>query len=410
MERRVVVTGYSGVTAFGNTYPEVRQKLGEYKNAVKRMDEWACFEGLLTNLAAPIENFKLPERYTRKMIRSMGPVAKMASLASEQALQDAGLIEQECVSDGSMGVAYGSCTGSTGAAKDFLNMLNSHHTKGITANTYIKMMSHTCAVNVSLLFGIKGRVVPTTSACTSGSQGIGYGYEAIKLGKQDLMLVGGAEELCPSEAAVFDTLFAASVKNDTPHLTPKPFDKKRDGLVLGEGATTLILEELEHAQKRGAKIHAELVGFGTNCDAQHVTTPSKDTMKIVMELALKDANLKPEDIGYINGHGTATDRGDVAESQATFELFGSNVPFSTLKSYFGHTLGACGAMEAWLSIEMMKEGWFAPTVNLTEPDEECAPLHYIMNQGLERDVDYIMSNNFAFGGINTSLIFKKWND
>ncbi len=407
--RRVVVTGYSGVTALGNNYSDISQRLRGYENAVQKMFEWECFEGMHTSLAAPIRDFQLPSHFTRKMTRSMGPVAKMASLASEEALRSAGLLGAECVSDGQMGVAYGSCTGSTDAVRDFVNMLTNHNTKGITATTYIKMMSHTCAVNISLLFGIKGRVVTTTSACTSGSQGIGYGYEAIKYGNQKLMLAGGAEELCPSEAAVFDTLFATSTKNSTPKLTPSPFDKDRDGLVLGEGASTLILEELEHAEARGATIHAELVGFGTNCDAQHVTTPSKDTMKITMELALRDAGLQPNDIGYINGHGTATDRGDIAESIATYELFGEKVPFSTLKSYFGHTLGACGALESWLSIEMMKESWLAPTINLEIPDENCAPLNYIMKQGLETEVTHIMSNNFAFGGINTSLIFKKWN-
>ena len=224
------------------------------------------------------------------------------------------------------------------------------------------------------------------------------------------MLAGGAEELCPSQVAVFDTLFATSTKNDNPELSPAAFDKNRDGLVLGEGAGTLILEDLDSAKARGAKIYAELVGYGTNCDAQHVTSPSKDTMQITMELALKDANLKPEQIGYINGHGTATERGDIAESQATYELFGDKIPYSTLKNYFGHTLGACGAIEAWLSIEMMNEGWFAPNINLKEIDENCGPLNYIQNEGLASEVNYIMSNNFAFGGINTSLIFKRWND
>lgn len=410
MGRRVVVTGFSGVTSFGNDYESIRKRLGEYKNAVQYMPEWEKFEGMHTQLAAPILNFELPRHFTRKMTRSMGRVAKMASLASEGALISAGLLGAECVSNGDMGIAYGSCTGSTDAVCDFVNMLTNFNTRGITATTYIKTMSHTCAVNVSLLYGIKGRVITTTSACTSGSQGVGYGYEAIKFGKQELMLTGGAEELCPSEAAVFDTLFATSIKKETPHLTPSPFDKSRDGLVLGEGASTLILEELEHAKARGAKIYAEIIGYGTNCDAQHVTTPSKDTMKVTMKQALEDAGLVPDQIGYINGHGTATEQGDIAESQATFELFGDKVPFSTLKSYFGHTLGACGAMEAWLSIEMMNEGWFAPTINLKQPDERCAPLNYVMNEGLKKETDYIMSNNFAFGGINTSLIFKKWND
>ena len=225
---------------------------------------------------------------------------------------------------------------------------------------------------------------------------------------QTLMVAGGAEELCPSEAVVFDTLFATSQMNDNPELAPRPFDRQRDGLVIGEGAGTLVLEELEHAQARGATIIAELVGFATNCDAAHVTQPQQETMQLCMEMALAQAGLKAADIGYISAHGTATERGDIAESHATAAIFGDKTPISSLKSYFGHTLGACGAIEAWLALEMMQEGWFAPTINLTEPDPACAPLDHVMGNGRTLAVDYLMSNNFAFGGINTSLIFKRW--
>jgi 3-oxoacyl-[acyl-carrier-protein] synthase II len=225
---------------------------------------------------------------------------------------------------------------------------------------------------------------------------------------QTIMLAGGAEELCPTEAVVFDTLFATSTKNDQPQLTPRPFDSQRDGLVIGEGACTLILEELEHAQARGVKIYAELIGFGTNSDGQHVTQPNAKTMEVAIRLALTDAKLSEQQIGYISAHGTATDRGDVAETAATYAVFGANTPISTLKSYTGHTLGACGSLEAWTSIEMMNEGWFAPTLNLTDIDSECAQLDYIKDEIRYIDTNYIMSNNFAFGGINTSLIFKRW--
>jgi 3-oxoacyl-[acyl-carrier-protein] synthase II len=250
-------------------------------------------------------------------------------------------------------------------------------------------------------------VITTSSACTSGSQGIGYAYEAIRSGKQTAMIAGGAEELCATEAAVFDTLFATSTRNDAPHTTPRPFDKARDGLVIGEGAGCLILEEMEHAQARGAHIYAEIVGFGTNSDGCHVTQPNSSTMAEAMRLALEDAGLPASAIGYVNAHGTATQHGDVAESHATHAIFGSGMPISSLKSYMGHTLGACGALEAWISIQMMNEGWFAPTVSLTDIDPECASLDYIAGEGRHMQCDYVMSNNFAFGGINTSLIFKK---
>jgi 3-oxoacyl-[acyl-carrier-protein] synthase II len=221
------------------------------------------------------------------------------------------------------------------------------------------------------------------------------------------MIAGGAEELCVTEAAVFDTLFATSVRNDAPETTPRPFDADRDGLVLGEGAGTLILEDWEHARARGATIYAEVAGFGTNSDGCHITHPNAETMRRAMELALADADLSPSAIGYVNAHGTGTQQGDVAESQATWNVFGGKVPVSSLKSYMGHTLGACGALEAWISIEMMRDGRFAPTVNLTQVDSRCADLDYIVDRSRKLDCEYIISNNFAFGGINTSLVFRR---
>jgi 3-oxoacyl-[acyl-carrier-protein] synthase II len=283
-------------------------------------------------------------------------------------------------------------------------------TEGINATTYIKMMSHTAPVNIGVFFGITGRIITTSSACTSGSQGIGYAFESIRAGRQVAMLAGGAEELDASEAAVFDTLFATSVRNQQPEATPRPFDAGRDGLVLGEGACTLVLEELEHARERGATILAEVVGYGTNSDGTHVTQPNARTMATAMQLALSDAALAPADIGYINAHGTATDHGDVAESTATFGVFGGTVPISSLKSYMGHTLGACGALEAWMTVEMMRNGWFAPTINLEQVDPKCGALDYLTGAGREIATDHVMSNNFAFGGINTSLIFRRWRE
>jgi len=270
------------------------------------------------------------------------------------------------------------------------------------------MMGHTAPVNLGVFLGVTGRIITTSSACTSGSQGIGYGYETIRAGHQRSMIAGGAEELCVTEVAVFDTLFATSVRNDAAETTPRPFDVDRDGLVLGEGAGTLILEELEHARSRGAPIYAEIVGFGTNSDGCHVTQPNAKTMQVAMELALADAHLPPSAIGYINAHGTGTQHGDIAESLATRNVCGNHVPVSSLKSYMGHTLGACGALEAWMTIEMMRCAWFAPTINLATVDPSCAELDYIIDEGRRLVCEYVMSNNFAFGGINTSLIFRRW--
>ena len=407
MSRRIAVAGMAGISPLGNDWPGVRARLGEYRNAIARMPEWAGYDGLNTLLGAPAAEFTLSERYTTKTTRSMGRVALMATRASELALADAGLLGDPLVKSGKLGIAYGSSAGTPKAICDFGKMIDEKSTKGINATTYIKMMSHTAPVNLGVFLGVTGRIITTSSACTSGSQGIGYAYEAIRGGQQRAMIAGGAEELCVTEAAVFDTLFATSVRNDAPETTPRPFDAERDGLVLGEGAGTFILEDWEHARARGATIYAEVAGFGTNSDGSHITQPKAETMQIAMELALADAGLSPSAIGYVNAHGTGTQQGDVAEAQATWNVFGAKVPVSSLKSYMGHTLGACGALEAWMSIEMMRTGWFAPTVNLTRVDPLCAELDYIVDAGRELQCEYIMSNNFAFGGINTSLIFRR---
>ena len=397
----------AGISPIGNDWPSIRARLGSYRNAITKMEEWSGYDGLNTQLGAPAADFTLSERYTTKATRSMGRVALMATRASELALIDAGLIDDPLVKSGKLGIAYGSSAGTPKAICDFGKMVDEKSTRGINATTYIKMMGHTAPVNLGVFLGVTGRIITTSSACTSGSQGIGYAYEAIVAGHQVAMIAGGAEELCVTEAAVFDTLFATSVRNDAAATTPRPFDAARDGLVLGEGAGTLILEELEHARARGATIYAEIVGFGTNSDGCHVTHPNAATMQIAMELALTDADLPPSAIGYINAHGTGTQHGDVAESQATWNLFRDRVPISSLKSYMGHTLGACGALEAWISVEMMRAGWFAPTINLAKVDPECAGLDYVVEEGRELDCEYVISNNFAFGGINTSLIFRR---
>jgi len=408
MNRRVAVTGAAGISPLGNDWPSIRAHLGTYRNAVKRIESWSEYDGLHTQLGVPVAPFTLSERFNRKTTRSMGSVALMAARASELALEDAGLLDDPLLKSGWLGISYGSSAGTPRAIGDFGKMIEEKTTKGINATTYIKMMAHTAPVNIGVFFGITGRVITTSSACTSGSQGIGYAYEAIRSGRQRAMIAGGAEELCATEAAVFDTLFATSVRNDAPHTTPSPFDAGRDGLVIGEGAGTLILEDLEYAKARGATIYAEIVGFGTNSDGCHVTQPNPDTMKIAMEMALADAGLPPSAIGYINAHGTGTQHGDIAESHATAQVFGNKMPISSLKSYMGHTLGACGALEAWASIEMMQEGWFAPTINLKQVDPACADLDYIIAEGRKLECEYVMSNNFAFGGINTSLIFKRY--
>lgn len=402
--KRVVVTGMSLVSTLGFDVYTAFQRLQKFENTVEYFKELDVYDRLNTRLAAPIKGFKTPSHYSRKVLRTMGPISIMSVYSAEKALEQSGLLNNEILTNGQTGVSYGSSSGSLETLIDFHSMQADKEVKCLNSGSYIKMMSQTAAVNLSLYFKTTGRLIPTSVACASGSMGIGYAYEAIKNGYQTVMLAGGAEELHPTQIAIFDTLYATSQKNNAPKISPAPFDRDRDGLVIGEGAATLILEEYEHAKKRGANIIAEVIGFGTNTDGTHITNPNKYTIKQALELALSDAKLNSDKIDYINAHGTGTIQGDIVESQATYEVFG-NKPVSTIKSYTGHTLGASGSIEAVLSIEMMNRGWFCPTLNLENIDRNCAPLDYIKKDGREIKTNYVMSNNFAFGGVNTSLIF-----
>lgn len=404
--KRVVVTGMSGITSLGETAEQIFEQFAQGKSGIRYMPDWEIYPDLRSKLAGPVEFFTVPKHFNRKVTRGMGRVALMSVVCAEKALEDAGLLHADILKSGDAGVAFGSSAGSVDAVREFGAMLIEHNMSQLNATTYIRMMSHTSAVNMTVYFGLKGLTLPTSSACTSGSMAIGQAYEAIKYGKQTLMIAGGAEELSAAGSAVFDVLLATSVQNDHPEKTPRPFDAKRDGLVVGEGAGCLILEEYEHAQARGATIYAEIVGYGSNTDGQHVTRPDSEMMGRCMQLALKDAQLAAADIDYVNAHGTSTDQGDIAESQATARILGKK-PISSLKSYFGHTLGACGAIEAWLSIEMMRRNQLVPTLNLDQIDSACGDLDYIVSDMRSAETQMMMSNNFAFGGINTSLIFKR---
>jgi 3-oxoacyl-[acyl-carrier-protein] synthase II len=406
--RRVVITGMAGICALGSDWPTIEAGLRRGRNAVRTMASWDMYKDLGTRLAAPIEDFAPPSHWNRKQLRSMGRVSQLAVRSAEIALTDAGLLGDPLLRSGRVGVACGSSIGSTADISDFAQMLLNGDSPGLNANSYVRMMPHTTGANVGIFFGLRGRIIPTSTACTSGSQGVGFAYEAIKHGYQDLMLGGGAEELCPSEAMAFDMLYATSRRNHDPGSTPRPYDRDRDGLVIGEGSGMLVLEELEHARARGARIYAEVVGFATNSDGSHITRPEQETMRIVMELALRCAGLDPAAVGYVSGHGTATEHGDIAETRATSAVFGTRMPLSSQKSYLGHTLGACGALESMFCIEMMRSGWFAPTVNLENVDPRCGDLDYITGDGRNLDVEYVVNNNFAFGGVNTSLVFRRW--
>lgn len=408
MTRRVVITGVGIASPIGSTLDAVSAALQRGEHGICVMPEWAELKDLQTRLGAVVQGADL-KRFSRKMTRTMGRVALLAAFATDEAIVDAGLT-QRLLSSGRTGLAYGSTHGSTTELERFCRVLfATGGLSGLSGSSYLKLMSHTCIANLAQCFAIRGRIIPTIAACVSASQGVGYGYEAIRDGHQDVMLCGGAEEMHALHAGVFDLMFATSTRyNESPDSSPRPFDRDRDGLVVGEGAGTLVLEELEHAMRRGARIHAEVVGFGTNCDGTHVTSPSAEGMAGAMRLALAAAQLAPEAIDYVNAHGTATELGDIAESHATFEVLGDRVPISSTKGFTGHTLGACGAIESIFCIAMMRDGFLAPSRNLEALDERCARLRYVTREPLQARPVVLMNNNFAFGGINTSLIFRRF--
>ncbi|MBL9099331.1 MAG: beta-ketoacyl-ACP synthase [Myxococcales bacterium] len=432
---RVVVTGVGLASPVGTTLAEVSQSLQTGRHGIVTVPEWSGVEELRTRLAGVVPGYRSPPadsllkpnaasgpprggeglapldlegRWPRKKTRTMGRVGLLATYATEQALASAGLQDDPVLGSGATGLAYGSTSGSSEALVDYcVTLFTRLSMRGLQSTSFLKFMAHTCAANLSQFYGIRGRIIPTNSACTSGAQAIGYAYEAIKYGKQDVMIAGGADEMHFTTAVTFDLMFATSANfNHQPDRSPRPFDAKRDGLVVGEGAGTLILESYERARARGARIYAELLGFGTNCDGIHITAPSETGMCGAMALSLHDAGLKPGDIDYVNAHGTATDIGDVAETGATRTIFGRPVPISSPKSFTGHTMGACGAIEAAFCLVMLQDGFLMPTRNLDELDPRCADLDYVREVRRAAPTT-IMSNNFAFGGVNTSLIFRR---
>ncbi len=406
--RRVVVTGASGISPIGSNWDETRAALQAGKSGVEPVPEWDQFIGLRTKLSGAVRDFAVPPNFERKQIRGMGRVALLATVAAEKALIESGLRDNPCLHDGSTGVGFGSCLGSSDSLMLIATQCAAREVRGIPASSYVQVMSHCCAASIAIFFKLQGRLIPTCSACTSASQAIGYSCEAIRAGTQKVMIAGGAEERCVALAAMFDSMLATSTSNTPPIKAPRPFDRCRDGLVVAEGAGALIVEDLDHALARGAPILAEIAGFATNCDGHHLTNPEPKTMEQVMRSAIADAGISAEMIGLVSAHATGTELGDIAESKATYAIFGDMPKITALKSYVGHTLGACGALESGATIRMMREGWCAPILHLQEPDERCAPLSFCRDAVQPLTTDYVMVNNFAFGGVNTSLIFKRW--
>jgi 3-oxoacyl-[acyl-carrier-protein] synthase II len=348
--------------------------------------------------------------FKRVYRKTMGPVAYYACQVAKEVFEAAGL-DSDFMTSGRLGVAFGSIHGSPtvqrGIYKTFFGGDRSEYA-AIGAVDYLKSMVHTTAVNITKMFGITGRVISSSTACTTSSQSIGYGYEAVKYGMQDAMLCGGADEYDTTTVAVFDNLLACSTGfNETPHLTPRPFDVSRDGLVVGEGAGAVLLEEYEFARKRGANILAEVIGFACNNNGGDLILPNLNGITQTIRLCLQDASLPTTAVDLVSAHATATKMGDVIEAQAIHAVYKDSPQVIALKSYMGHTMATCGAIETILTLYMMAEGFIAPTLNLHEIDERCGMIRHVQKL-VEQNIRIAAIQNFAFGGVNTSLIIKKF--
>ncbi len=408
MTRRVVITACSAITPVGYGKKNIVHSLQNGVSGVKPLrndnlvsDKLHC--QVFGTVDYPIE-YNFPRSYTK----TMGPVAYYACKVVEDILKESGL-EQDFITSGRLGVSFGSTHGSPTVQRDIFQKFfdrdkNSFSTIG--AVDYLRSMVHTTAVNISKMFEITGRIITSSTACTTSSQAIGFAYEMIKYGMQDSMICGGADEYDTTTVAVFDNLLACSVDfNDKPENTPRPFDNKRDGLVVGEGGGAVLLEEYEMAKKRGAPILAEITGFACNNNGGDLILPNIDGITTVLDLSLKDARINPDEVDFISAHATATKMGDIIEAQAIGEIYGKNPMVSGLKSYTGHTMATCGVIETIFTLYMMADKFIAPTINLEEIDPRCAMINH--TQEVEsKNINTAAIQNFAFGGVNTSLIIK----
>jgi 3-oxoacyl-[acyl-carrier-protein] synthase II len=412
MKRRVVITACSAITPIGYKKSDIIDNLRQGNSGVGVLRD----DGLLTkhihSRVFGTVDYPIEYDFKRHYRKTMGPVAYYACQVAKDVLASSGL-SQEFITSGRLGVAFGSTHGSPTVQREiyktFFHDLESKFSS-IGAVDYLRSMVHTTAVNISRMFNITGRIIASSTACTTSSQSIGYGYETIKYGMQDAMICGGADEYDTTTVAVFDNLLACSVNyNDTPECTPRPFDAARDGLVVGEGGGAVLLEEYESARKRGAEILGEVIGFSCNNNGGDLILPNLAGITATLRLALDDAGIAADQVDFISAHATATKMGDVIEAQAIDAVYGGGPLVTGLKSYMGHTMGTCGVIETILTLYMMEQGFIAPTLNLENVDERCNMLRHTRELTAAR-TKIAAIQNFAFGGVNTCLLVKNGRD
>ena len=405
--KRVVITGAGAVSPFGLGMGRLLEAVRSGRSGVRAMPEWEGIRGLGSLVAAPVPEFDARKLLPRSIRRTMGPMAVYAAVAAQEALHSSGLA-QKTLESGRAGVVMGSTTGSPSTNEDFYReFIPENSIEGLRSGTFFKIMGHTCAANVAQFLGITGEQWSTVSACTSSIQAMGLGFLLIQSGRQDVVFCGGADEVHHTVTVVFDVLKAASRMNDAPERTPRPFDSRRDGVVCGAGSGVLVLESLDHALYRGAEPLAEVLGFGNCNDSGHVANPSMEAMARAMKLALQDAGIEAERVDYVNAHATGTIAGDATEAQAISAVVGDSVPVSSFKGYVGHTLGAAGALETIILLEMIRSGEIFSTLNLDHPDSACGGIMHV-RKNLKQVLDIVLKNNFALGGVNSSLVLGRF--
>jgi 3-oxoacyl-[acyl-carrier-protein] synthase II len=412
--KRVVVTGIGAITPLGNTFPETWENLKKGVSGCANITRFDASK-FKTQFACEVKNFNAEDYFDRKEARKIDPYTQFALIAAREAVKDANLDVEKLNLD-RIGVIWGSGIGGLKTFQDEVTgFAQGDGTPRFNPFFIPKMIADIASGMISMEFGFRGPNFTTVAACASSTNALIDAFNYIRLGKADVFVSGGSEaSIAEAGMGGFNAMHALSTRNDSPETASRPFDKERDGFVMGEGGVSIILEEYEHAVKRGAKIYAEVVGGGMSADAHHMTAPHPEGLgaKNVMISAIDDAGLKPEDIDYINVHGTSTPLGDIAESQAIMSVFGEHafkLNISSTKSMTGHLLGAAGAMEAMATLMAVKEDIVPPTINHFTDDESFDPrLNFTFNKAQKREVRAALSNTFGFGGHNASVVFKKY--
>jgi len=405
MENRVVITGMGIYSCIGTSLEEVKDSLYQGKSGIVLVDERKEF-GFRSGLTGVVPKPDLKNLLNRRQRISMGEESEYAYLATLNALQQAG-IDQDFLDNNEVGILYGNDSVSQAVVESIDIAREKKDTTLMGSGAIFKSMNSTVTMNLSTIFKLRGINLTISAACASGSHSLGLAYMMIKSGMQEMIVCGGAQETNKYSMASFDGLGVFSVRENEPTKASRPFDKDRDGLIPSGGAASLIVESLESAQKRGANILAEIVGYGFSSNGGHISTPNVDGPALAMNRALQQSGLQVKDIDYINAHATSTPIGDANEAKAIYEIFGSEVPVSSTKSMTGHECWMAGASEVIYSILMMQNDFVAPNINLENPDDEAKKINLIAETKSQK-IDVFLSNSFGFGGTNSALIVKKF--